>query len=219
MSNDEKLKEIIFADTYAQNEYEAYAKEYGEDAVTSKELKKAVDLYYSILSRDDVTDMQLMYLKSLIDRKTFTPLLDTEDSWECVEGRDNFKVHKRRPEVIKWTNQKTGETRCMDMGVLNILDQNVKKVRNLVIEYYAAMELSDVEFPYMFTGKMTLFAAVFTKVVKFVSLRTSRGTTVSINKCYAYTEDSIHEITEEEFVKEVALDAGTAAAEAIKSQN
>lgn len=216
--NTEKLKEIIFDDSYAYNELEAYEKEFGEEKANTKELRKAVKWYYDILQQKP-SEMAMNFLKNLIDRKTFTPIYNNEGDWMPTDDPD-ICTHKRRVSVIR-IKRKDGTYAYTDMDAVEMIDQNMKKVTDQRLINVVAYELSLVEFPYMFTGKVIVFVAMGRKAAKIVSLRTSQGTTAKIGKCYKFTEHSLEDITEEEFQKILAVEAGEDAIEAAKknSQN
>ncbi len=212
--NEEKLKEMIFEDSYAYNELESYKQEYGEDNPSVKELEKAVTWYYNIAS-DKPSDMALNFLKNLIERKTFTPIYDREEDWIPTEDLpDTVWSHKRRSSVVRIKKPEGEGYLYSDIDSFDVYDQDMHRV-DFAIAQKLSLGLNEIEFPYMFTGKNIMLVVLSGDVAKIVSLRTPHGNTISINKCVRIG-DGLEEITEEEFVREMAVNAGK---EAIKKND
>lgn len=216
--NEERLKEMIFEDPYAYNELEAYKQELGAENVVTKELEKSVNWYYNI-ANDEPSDMALNFLRNLIERKSLTPIYDREEDWIPTNDLpDVVWTHKRRSSVVRVKRPDGEGYLYSDIDSFDIYDQDMHRV-DFAIAQKLSLGLNEIEFPYMFTGKNIMLVVLSGNVAKIVSLRTPHGNTISINKCVRIG-DGLEEITEEEFVREMALNAGKEAVEKNKeSQN
>lgn len=204
IKNEEKLKEIIFEDSYAKNELEACEAQLGKDNPMVQELRKAVNYYYEIL-KDHPSEIAMKQLRSLIDRKTLTPIYNNEDDWIQAEYDSDISTHRRRPSVMR-IKKKNGEYVYTDLESVNIVNQDKKVIKDARILSMLSFGLNSVDFPYMYYGKTWIFIILSDTVAKVVSIRTPEGKSINVNKCYELKD--FNEITEKQFYKIMSREAG-----------